>query len=334
MRDIAPDRPTLGVELTPEVPIPTVVDRGVIAEDAGYDGAFISCHYNNRDPFAALARLAGQTDTLHIGPGVANPYELHPVTLASKTATVAELTNGRALFGIGPGDPSTLQNLGLTDERGLRSVLEAFKSAEDLWAGERITHEGTFEANDAGLNFSVPGEIPVYIGGEGPHMCRMSGKHADGLLFNGSHPADLAWASDRVAEGIEDRPSEYDEFELLAYASVSVADDAEAAREAARPPVAYITAGAAPPVLDRHNIDASLAKSIGKKIGAGDFSEAFEAVTPKMIDAFCIAGDLTAVTDQIADVLEQTDGIIIGSPIGPTPEQAIELAATAFEQAH
>ena len=87
-------------------------------------------------------------------------------------------------------------------------------------------------------------------------------------------------------------------------------------------------------MLDRHNIDASLAKSIGKKIGAGDFSEAFEAVTPKMIDAFCIAGDLTAVTDQMADVLEQTDGIIIGSPIGPTPEQAIELAATAFEQAH
>jgi methylenetetrahydromethanopterin reductase (EC 1.5.99.11) len=57
-------------------------------------------------------------------------------------------------------------------------------------------------------------------------------------------------------------------------------------------------------------------------------------VTPEMIDAFCIAGDLTAVTDQMAGVLEQTDGIIVGSPIGPTPEQAIELAATAFEQAH
>ena len=54
--------PTLGVELTPDDPIPEVVDRGVAAEDAGYDIAFVSCHYNNRDPFATLARLAGETD--------------------------------------------------------------------------------------------------------------------------------------------------------------------------------------------------------------------------------------------------------------------------------
>ena len=329
----ADDGPTLGIELVPDDRISAVVDEGVTAESVGYDVAFVTCHYNNRDPFATLTRLASETDTMRIGPGIANPYELHPVTLASKTATVAELSDGRAAFGIGPGDPSTLRNLGLEDERGLRSVLEAFKVAQDLWAGERVTHDGTFEAHDAGLNFEVPGEIPVYVGGEGPHMCRMAGKHADGLLYNGSHPDDLAWARDRVEEGSEDRPDHRGDFELLAYASVSVDDDAEAAREAARPPVAFIVAGAAPPVLDRHGIDASLAEEIGEQISAGAFGEAFERVTPAMTDAFSIAGTPADAVQRMSALLDHADGIVVGSPLGPDPETAIELAADAFEQA-
>ena len=332
MRDDADATPTLGVELTPDDPIPDIVDRGVAAEEAGYDVAFVSCHYNNRDPFATLARLAGETDRIRLGPGVANPYELHPVTLAGKTATVADLSGGRAAFGIGPGDPSTLRNLGLEDERGLRSVLEAFKVAQDLWDGDRVTHEGSFEAQEAGLNFDVPGEIPVYVGGEGPHMCRMAGKHADGLLFNGSHPDDLAWARDRVEEGREDRPDHRGPFDLLAYASVSVDTDAEAAREAARPPVAFIVAGAAPPVLDRHGIDHAAAEAIGDHIAAGEFTEAFGLVTGGMIDAFSVAGTPETVTDRMAALREHTDGIVIGSPLGPDPEAAIELAADAWRE--
>ncbi|RDZ64081.1 5,10-methylenetetrahydromethanopterin reductase [Haloferax sp. Atlit-12N] len=320
----------LGLELTPEHPVDDLVELGTQAEREGYDSLFVSCHYNNRDPFAVLARLAAETDDIRLGPGVANPYELHPVTLAGKVATVAEASGGRGLLGIGPGDPSTLRNLGLEDERGLRSVLEAFKVAQKLWDGERVTHDGTFEATDAGLNFDVPGEVPVYVGGEGPHMCRMAGKHADGLLFNGSHPDDLAWAREQVDIGVEDRPDSRGEFTLAAYASVSVSEDADAAREAARPPVAFITAGAASPVLDRHGIDADRASDIGEKISAGAFSEAFGLVTPAMIDAFSMAGTPDDVADQMDALLEHADGVVVGSPVGPDLEEAITLAAAAY----
>ncbi|KTG30465.1 5,10-methylenetetrahydromethanopterin reductase [Haloferax profundi] len=322
----------LGLELTPEHPVDRLVELGTQAEREGYDSLFVSCHYNNRDPFAVLARLAAETEDIRLGPGVANPYEMHPVTLASKVATVAESSGGRGLLGIGPGDPSTLRNLGLDDQRGLRSVLEAFKVAQDLWAGKRVTHDGTFQATDAGLNFDVPGGVPVYVGGEGPHMCRMAGKHADGLLFNGSHPDDLAWAREQVDIGREDRPDERGDFTLAAYASVSLSEDADAAREAARPPVAFITAGAAPPVLDRHGIDAELASDIGEKISAGDFSEAFGLVTPEMIDAFSMAGTPDDVTDRMAAVLDHADGVVVGSPIGPDLEEAITLAAQAHRE--
>ena len=324
-----------GIELTPEHPIDRITELGVHAEAAGYDTVFAAHHYNNRDPFAALHRIGQETTEIRLGPGVANPLEIHPVTLASKVATVDEATDGRGVFGIGPGDPSTVANLGFGDERGLRPVLEAFKTAQKLWGGERIDHDGTFQASDAGLNYEPPSgaELPVYVGGEGPHMCRMAAKHADGLLFNGSHEADLKWAREQVEGGVADRPDHRGEFDLAAYASVSVADDREAAREAARPPVAYITAGAAPPVLDRHGIDHATADTIGDKISDGSFSDAFELVTPAMIDAFCMAGTVGSVADRMTSVLNHADSIVVGSPLGPDLDAAIELAAEAYGEA-
>ncbi|GAB3324275.1 5,10-methylenetetrahydromethanopterin reductase [Haloplanus salinarum] len=323
----------LGIELTPEHPIDRLVELGTVAERAGYDTVFVSSHYNNRSPFAALSRLAAATDEVRIGPGVVNPLERHPVTLAGEVATVAEASDGRAVFGVGPGDPSTLANLGLADDRGLRPVLEAFKVAQRLWDGERVTHDGTFEAEDAGLNFDVPTPIPTYVGGEGPHMCKMAAKHADGLLFNGSHPADLRWAREQVDDGLDDRLDGLGAFDLAAYASVSVADDAAAAREAARPPVAFIAAGAAPPVLDRHSLDHGRADDIGAALSAGDFEAAFDRVSPAMIDAFCIAGTVDTVADRMAAVLDHADSLVVGSPLGPDLDTAIDLAATAHDRA-
>jgi len=321
----------LGIELTPEHPVSRIAELGEHAEANGFDTVFSSCHYNNRDPFVALDRIARRTEDVRIGPGIANPYEIHPVTLASRVASLDEASGGRAVFGIGPGDRSTLENLGFEQDRALRRVLEAFKVAQDLFDGERVDHDGTFQATDAGLNFDVPSEsIPVYVGAQGPHMIRMSAKHADGILLNGSHPKDISWAAEQVAAGKEERPDSRGEFDFAAYASVSLASDADAAREAARPPVAFITAGAAPPVLDRHDIDRETASAIGKHISAGEFDAAFGAVSEKMIDAFCIAGTPDEVNERIDGVLEHADSFVAGSPLGPDLDEAIRLAGSAL----
>jgi len=131
------------IELTPEHPIETLTELAVDAEQAGFDAVLASHHYNNRDQFVALSAMAQATDKIRLGPGIANPYETHPVTLASRVATLSELSDGRALFGIGPGDESTLANLGYDHDRPLRRVLETFKVAKRLWDGERVDHDGT-----------------------------------------------------------------------------------------------------------------------------------------------------------------------------------------------
>ena len=318
-----------GLELTPEHPVGTLADLGASAEAAGFDAAFVSHHYNNRDQFMSLTDVARETDDLLVGPGIANPYETHPVTLASRMATLDELSGGRGLFGVGPGDKSTLANLGYDQDDALRRTLETFKVAQKLWAGERVDHDGTFQAEDAALNYEV-GSIPVYVGAQGPHMTRMAAKHADGVLFNGSHPRDYEWAAEQVAHGLDDRPDNRGAFDFAAYASVSIAEEETEAREAARPPVAFIAGSAAPPLLDRHDLDHDRASEIGDAISRGDFEAAFSTVTPAMIDAFCIAGTPDAVQQQSEGVLDHADSVVAAWPLGPALETAIELLGAVF----
>jgi 5,10-methylenetetrahydromethanopterin reductase len=316
-----------GIELTPEHPVSRVGDLGERAAAAGFGTVFVSHHYNNRDEFVALTEVARRTDAVSLGPGVVNPYETHPVTLASRTATLDEYANGRAVLGLGAGDRSTLSNLGIDQDRPLRRVLETIQVARRLWDGERVDHDGTFAAADAGLNYDAA-PVPVHVGAQGPDMLRMAAKHADGVLFNGSHPRDASWAADRVAEGLAARPDDREAPTFAVYASVSVAEEGDAAREAARPPVAFIAAGAATPVLDRHGVDHERAAAIGEAIAAGEFADAFAAVTERMLDAFCVAGRPDAVGDRLASIAADADGVVIGAPLGPDRETAIELAGT------
>ncbi|SDJ23022.1 5,10-methylenetetrahydromethanopterin reductase [Halovenus aranensis] len=321
----------LGIELTPEAPVPEVVEYAKAATDSGFDTVFCSHHYNNRDEFAALAAIAGATEEVAIGPGITNPYETHPVSLASRMATLDELADGRGVFGVGAGDRSTLENLGFDHDNALRRVLETLRVSRRLWDGNRVDHDGTFNATDAGLNYT-PGEIPVYVGAQGPHMTRMAAKYADGVLFNGSHPRDIEWAAERIEEGLAERdettaggPDRVTAFDFAAYASVSVAADADAARDAARPPTAFIAAGAPPPVLARHDIDQQRASEIQEAISAGEFTAAFEAVSDQMLDAFCVAGDPDAVTERLNELLETADSVVIGSPVGPDIGEALAV---------
>jgi 5,10-methylenetetrahydromethanopterin reductase len=325
----------LGVELAPEHPVERVTDLAVRASEAGFDTVFASHHYNNRDEFVALADVARATGNVRLGPGITNPYETHPVSLASRMASLDELAGGRGVFGVGAGDRATLSNLGYDADRPLGRVLETVQVARKLWDGQRVDHDGTFRAVDAELNYAARA-IPVYVGAQGPDMTRMAAKYADGVLFNGSHPRDVAWARERVDEGLAQRDAERGgeaAFDFAVYASVSVAEDPDAAREAARPPVAFIAASAPDPVLDRHGIDGERARTVGEAIAAGEYPAAFDAVTPAMLDAFCIAGTPETVEGRVDDLLDVADSVVLASPLGPDLEAAIDLAAGAVRRA-
>lgn len=323
--------PRWGIELTPDEAVSSIVKLGRQAEAADLDAVFVSNHYMNRDPFVVLSGLASTTERIELGPGVVNPYESHPVRLSTQVATLNELSEGRAIFGIGAGDRSTLADLGVNRDRPIRAVLEAMQVARRLWRGERVKHAGTFVADGTALNYN-PAPIPTYVGGQGPDMLRMAGKHADGVLVNAAHPRDYAWATQQIEAGRRDRSGDLTDPTIAAFASTSIAEDADSARTAARPAVAFIVAGAPDLVLERHGIDMDAAAAVRDALSAGDREQAYTRVTATMLDTFCVAGTRSVVTERISALFEHVDAFVAASPLGPNRAAAIdhlgEIAAT------
>ncbi len=320
-----------GVELTPDGPIRAVADLAERAESAGIDTAFVSSHFNNRDAFLALDRIASRTETIRLGPGVANPYDRHPVSLASATATLGEASDGRAVLGLGAGDRSTLRKLGIERDRPVERVEATLEVCRDLWRGEQVSTGKPLEIEAARLSYET-GHIPVYLGGQGPRMVRLAARRADGLLANGAHPRDYALMQRAVDRGLENRDADNGEFTFAAFASVSIATERTAAIAAARPPVAFIVAGAPDAAMRRHDLEQERVERIRTSLAAGEHPTAYDAVSKAMIDAFCVAGTPDEVANRIERLREYADAFVAGSPLGPDRAEAIELLADVLSR--
>ena len=304
------------VELVADQPVKETVGLAHIAEEEGFDGVWVTDHYNNRNPFVALTAIAGATEEVQIGPGITNPYYAHPAYTANAVATLDEYSDGRARLGLGPGDPNTLAALEIERDSPLYEVLDAVNLTRALLSGEKVTEEGL--AKDAKLNYETR-VVPVYIGAQGPNMLRMAADHGDGILINASHPDDFVWSLEQIDET---------DAEIVAYTSFSVSEDREAAKKGARQPVAFVASASPPPVLERHGIDTELADEIGGHVERGEFSTAFGKVSDAMLDAFSVWGTPEECAERI-DALYETgvDTVVVGSPLGPEPEDAIRIAS-------
>jgi len=59
-----------------------------LAENCGFDYAWVTDQFFNRDVFVTLALAATQTRRIELATGVVNPYTRHAAALASATATL------------------------------------------------------------------------------------------------------------------------------------------------------------------------------------------------------------------------------------------------------
>ncbi|KXA94672.1 methylene-tetrahydromethanopterin reductase [candidate division MSBL1 archaeon SCGC-AAA259E19] len=317
-----------GVEFVPESLVDEVVEKVKVADKTNFDYVWITDHYNNRNVYAVLTKIAEETEKINLGPGVTNPYTIEPAQTASAIATISELSNGRAVLGIGPGDKTTLDSLGLEWDKPLTRTREAIEIINRLLSGEKVATENMekHDLNGAELNFEPEEEIPVFIGAQGPNMLKMAGKNGDGVLINASHPKDFDYAVGQIEKGIQEAGRDKEAVEIVAYTSFSVAEDMESAKEAAVPPVAFIVAGVPDVVLDRHDISSEKAGEIGEALGEGDFGTAFGLVTDEMIDAFALYGTPEECVERIESLKDRgVTQIVAGSPIGPDKKESMKV---------
>ncbi|MBN2334552.1 5,10-methylenetetrahydromethanopterin reductase [Candidatus Bathyarchaeota archaeon] len=298
------------------------------AEKLGYDSIWITDHFNNRNVYVSLAFIANYTDRIKLGPGVTNPYLIHPVYTAQSVASLNEVAPGRVICGIGAGDKTTLEMLGREMESPLRAMRESVGLIRSQIAREKGGYGGRMFSTSAGarFNFKVKGEVPIYIGAQGPKMLQLAGEIGDGVLINASHPRDIERAVDLVAKGAAKAGRNGDEIDVAAYTSFSVADDRKSAKKSVVPVVAYIVAGSPPQILERHGIPVESADHIRKDLADRNWGEAFGAVNSEMIDAFSICGDPDQCVEQIDGLFKTgVTHFITGSPLGPSKKKSINL---------
>ena len=313
---------SFGIEFTANEPAQKLAELVAFSEKNGLEYAWITDHYNNRDCFSLLTHIASKTDTIKLGPGVTNPYTRTAPQLASAIATLHEVSGGRAVFGIGPGDRMTFDSLGIEWKKPVGTVKETVEIIRELLSGKKVSYEGNIHnIKSAKLGFSKDFKIPFYIGAQGPKMLQLAGKVGDGVLVNASHPLDFKKALPLIKEGGADMNN----FDVGAYTSFSVAEKRDDALKAAKPVVAFIVAGSPDTVFERHGIDLKSVDAVRSGFKKG-FSEAVSAVTDDMLDAFSICGTPHECVDRIEELVDAgVTQIIPGSPLGPDKVEAIKL---------
>ncbi len=316
-----------GIEFVPNIPYWKLAAYAMIAEKQGFGNLWVTDHFGNRNVYVNLAVAAMYTNKITFGTGVTNPWMVNPVITAQAIATLNELAPGRVVLGIGAGDKTTLEAVGVEMGKPMAAVNEAIQLFRKLTAGESVAFQGeVFKTAGAKFNFKIKNKIPVYVGAQGPKMLEMAGKIGDGILVNASHPSDIGFAVKMAGEGIKAAGRKLEEVDIAAYTSFSVNEDSKKAIKAASPVVAFIVAGSPAAVLEKHGIDPAKADAIRNALKTGNFPAAIGAVTPDMINAFSICGTPEVCIEKIAALKKLGIGqFVVGSPIGANVKQAIDL---------
>jgi len=316
-----------GIEFVPRDLFWKTTYYAIQSEKQRFDYLWMTDHFNNRNVYVALSIVATYTDKIKLGPGVTNPYMVHPAVTAQAVSSLNEVAPGRVVCGLGVGDKTTLNMVNIPQQKPLSAIRESVQVIRELTSNRSANLAGDlFNVSGARFNFNVSNTIPIFIGAQGPKMLMLAAEIGDGVLINASHPKDIESAMEHVRKGAEKANKPIASLEVAAYTSFSVAEDAKKAVKAVVPVVAYIVAGCPEVVLQSHGISPETAAKIRQAIVQGIWKEAFSAVTPEMIEIYSVCGTPNECIEKINHLLKLgVTQFVAGSPIGPDVRRSINL---------
>jgi len=139
------------------------------------------------DPPTVLGACAAVTSTLRLGAGISLVAQHDPITLAKTWATLDQLSNGRANFGIGFGwNKEEMASHGVDYRTRRAQAREHVLAVHELWTKSEASFDGQFVTIEPSWSWPKPIQqprIPTYIGGgAGPKMFAAIAEYSDGWL--------------------------------------------------------------------------------------------------------------------------------------------------------
>ena len=228
-------------EVEREVRWPEFAAIAGAAETGGFDSIWVPDHLlyrgdgrPERGPWEAwtlLSALAAVTQRVGLGSLVACASFHPPGLLAKMAATVAEVSAGRFVLGLGAGwNEDEYRAFGLPYDRRVSRFEESFTIVRALLAGERVTLAGRFwQADDAVLLPMPVHAPPLMIGSNGPRMLAIALPHVD--AWNswyedfGNTPDGFARLNERISSAARDAGRDPAEIERSACVLVRLDPD-------------------------------------------------------------------------------------------------------------
>ena len=192
---------------------PQQLEQAVLAEEAGWDGVFVWEAASGVDAWSLLAAIAAATTRIRLGTMLTPLPWRRPWKVASQVATVDQLSDGRAVLGIGVGALTTdLPITGeVTDLRERAAMMDdGIDLLRALWAG-RTSYHGPHYDYEVGrddlaqVGRPVQDRIPIWVVAVWPRPKSLRrALRCDGVIpGHGGGPEEIramrAWLTERGA---------------------------------------------------------------------------------------------------------------------------------------
>jgi probable F420-dependent oxidoreductase len=320
--------------------LPMVATLAARAEAAGLESVWVA--ELDHSAFVQAAAAISTTSRIGVGTAVALAFPRSPTVTAMTVWDLDELSGDRFLLGLGPQVKRVMEaRFSVRVDRPAPQMREYVQAVRTVWAanrGEAVVHEGETYRITMPTFHGPPRperrDTPILLAAVGPILSRVCGEVADGLI---GHPlASPRYLREAVAPAIAaglaraGRPS--GACPITAMAMVSVGDDADVARRAARLQIAfYATTPSYRAILEMHDRKA-LPRDLRRAFVSGDRDRMTALIDDELLDAIAVAGR----PDEAADRLKVWDGVaervILGVPwYGMDPGRQREALEAALE---
>ena len=232
-------------------------DQVVALEGAGLDTVWVAEAYGFDSP-TLMGYLAASTETVEIGAAILNVYSRTPALLAQTAAGLDNVSQGRAIIGLGASGPQVIEGWhGMPYTKPLTRTQEVIDVVRAALRRETLRYDGKTitlplpEGEGVGLGkplkmLTKPERpaVPLYVAALGAKSVESTAAHADGWLPFLFVPElhDRVWG-DALRAGKEKRSADLAPLEISAGGMVAVGEDVKGLLDFARPLVALYVGG-------------------------------------------------------------------------------------------
>jgi F420-dependent oxidoreductase-like protein len=318
----------------------------VEAERMGVDYAW-SAESWGHDAVTPLAYLAAKTTRLKLGAGIMQAVARTPANLAMTAMTLASMSGGRFILGLGASGPQVVEGWhGVPFRKPIQRMRELIEIVRIVSAGERLIYEGQI------YHLPLPGgegkalksgaqpqpNIPVYLATLSPKSLELTGELADGWIGTSFIPEQAEEVFFKhMRAGATKSGRTFSEIDIQAGGAVAFSDDVDKLVARNRPGIAF-TLGAMG--SKEHNFyNAAFRRAGYEEEGIavqrlwieGKRKEAADLVPDEMVLAVNMLGTEAMVRDRIRTYRDAGVTTLRIHPDGRTLDERLATLGRALE---